>query len=282
MLAAIIHLIVCMVVFSMVERLWPSPAPHKWWRRPLLLDICSWLILPLAVGAGITLAVLSTGAVLPRQYLWPWFVQVRDTVGSIPVVIQIAFAFIAMDFLAYWIHRAYHRFPFLWSFHVMHHSSECVDWLSTLRLHPLSQMINTALIAGSLLLVGVPLKAIVAANALIGFSAVLTHANVTWTFGALGRVFVSPLFHHWHHARPKEPSAEPAMNFGAALSIWDHIFGTATHSEAHPVRFGADNVGSQTLWSLLLQPLRFFRRGTQRKARESSSLDRQAISKSGA
>jgi sterol desaturase/sphingolipid hydroxylase (fatty acid hydroxylase superfamily) len=257
MIAATVHLLVCMVVFSMVERLWPSPAAHKWWRRPLVLDICSWLILPLAVGAGITLAVLSTDAVLPRQYLWPWFAHVRDTVGRIPLFIQIVFAFIAMDFLSYWIHRAYHRFPFLWSFHVMHHSSEHVDWLSTLRLHPLSQMIDTALIAGSLLLVGVPLKALIAANALIGFSAVLTHANVTWTFGALGRVFVSPLFHHWHHARQEEPSTEPAMNFGAALSIWDRIFGTATHTEARPVRFGADNASSRNLWSLLVQPVHF-------------------------
>src|SRR6478672_8150407 len=78
MIAAAVHLIVCMVVFSMVERLWPSPAAHKWWRRPLVLDICSWLILPLAVGAGITLAVLSTDAVLPRQYLWPWFETPSD------------------------------------------------------------------------------------------------------------------------------------------------------------------------------------------------------------
>jgi sterol desaturase/sphingolipid hydroxylase (fatty acid hydroxylase superfamily) len=180
--------------------------------------------------------------------------------------IQILLTFIAVDFLSYWIHRAYHRFPFLWSFHVMHHTSEQVDWLSTLRLHPVSQMIDTALIAGSLLLAGLPLRAVVAANALIGFSAVLTHANVPWTFGPLGRLFVSPAFHHWHHARQEQSSVPTPINFGAALSIWDRVFGTWMPAKIRPTRFGADDAPGQNLWNLLFQPLRFCLRRKQRKS----------------
>ena len=281
MLAATLHLVACMAVFSMLERLWPSSSPHKWWRRPLLIDLCSWLILPLAVGAGITLAVLTTGALVARGHRWDWFVQAQTVVGVVPLFIQILVAFISVDFISYWIHRAYHRFPFLWSFHVMHHTSEKVDWLSTLRLHPLSQMIDTALTSGTLLMAGFSLKAVIVANAVIGFCAVVAHANVSWTFGPFRHVFVSPLFHHWHHARHQGDSdSGRARNFGAALSIWDRIFGTSIHANTRPTRFGAEDAPVQNLWNLIFQPLRFCLRGKQRKpealaARPSSRRSKQ-------
>jgi sterol desaturase/sphingolipid hydroxylase (fatty acid hydroxylase superfamily) len=211
----------------------------------------------MAVGAGITLAVLVTD-VLRLEHFWNWLEQVKTATAALPLVIQIVIAFVITDFLSYWIHRAYHRVPFLWSFHLMHHTSEQVDWLSTLRLHPISQMMDTALIAGLLLIAGLSLPAIIVANAIIGFSAVLTHANVPWTFGLLGRVFVSPVFHHWHHAR-HEPKGglDSTANFGAALSIWDRIFGTSLHEAKRPARFGVDNAPPMTFWSLVFQPLRF-------------------------
>src|SRR6266550_125043 len=104
MLAAAVHLVACMIVFSLVERFWPSSAPHHWWRRPLLVDICSWLILPLALGAGITLAVLLTYPLGPNEHLWHWLVRLRALTGEIPLFIQIVIAFLAVDFLSYWIH----------------------------------------------------------------------------------------------------------------------------------------------------------------------------------
>ena len=138
MIPAAVHFVTCMIVFSIVERFWPSSAPHRWWRRPLLLDICSWLIVPVAIGAGITLAILLTNALMQGEHLSPWLIRLRAVVGDIPLFVQFVVAFIAVDFFSYWLHRAYHRFPFLWSFHVMHHTSEEVDWLSTLRVHPVS------------------------------------------------------------------------------------------------------------------------------------------------
>ncbi len=259
MIAAALHLVACMVVFSVVERLWPSASPHKWWRRPLFVDLCSWLILPLAVSAGIVLAVLSTDALLPafpRNGAAAMLSHARSTLAGVSLLIQIAIAFVAMDFLSYWIHRAYHRFPLLWAFHVVHHTSEHLDWLSTLRLHPVSQMLNTAMTAAILLLAGLPVKAVIAANALIGFSAVLAHANVPWTFGRLRHLFVSPVFHHWHHAqREANSTAQAGANFGAALSIWDRIFGTSLPHELRPTRFGVDDAPPPNLWNLFLHPI---------------------------
>lgn len=256
MIAAAAHLLACMVVFSLVERLWPASAPRKWWRRPLLVDIVSWLIVPVAIGAGMTFAALLMDWLKTSAPLWHWLVWLRAEIGRRPLLIQVAVAFFAVDFLHYWIHRAYHRFPFLWSFHMMHHSSDPIDWLSTLRVHPVSQMIDTAIVTGLLLLLGLPLKTLVAANALVGFSAVLTHANVPWTFGALGRFFVSPVFHHWHHARMDgHGHTHRPTNFGAALSVWDRIFKTSMDADNQPSRYGTEKAPAGNLQSLLLFPL---------------------------
>lgn len=51
---------------------------------------------------------------------------------------------------------------------------------------------------------------------------VVTHANLPWTWGPR-RVFVSPVYHHWHH------STDPAAvdrNFAGVLVLWDWLFGT--------------------------------------------------------
>jgi len=263
MITAAFQLAFCMVVFTVIERLSPAASPHKWWRRPLFIDICGWLVLPIAVSTGISAAVLLSDS------LKTWllvaghdpFSHMRTWMGSLPMSIQSALAFIFMDFSSYWIHRAYHRFQFLWSFHVFHHTSEHLDWLSTLRLHPVSQMFNTALMALVLLLAGFSVQSVIVSNIVIGLAAVVAHANVRWTFGPLGQLFVSPVFHQFHHAHPDKSEIETATNFGAVLSIWDKIFGTAARPNvAPPARFGVNQAIGSNLWSMLLYPLRIFSR----------------------
>jgi sterol desaturase/sphingolipid hydroxylase (fatty acid hydroxylase superfamily) len=45
----------------------------------------------------------------------------------------------------------------------------------------------------------------------------VSHANVPWTFGPLGRLFVSPAYHRVHHSIDDSKG----MNLGIALTIWD-------------------------------------------------------------
>lgn len=264
MINAAFQLAFCMVVFTIIERLSPAASPHKWWRRPLFIDICGWLVLPLAVSTGISVAVFlsdSLKALFPGAGVHPPSSQMRTWMGALPMYLQSALAFIFMDFSSYWIHRAYHRFQFLWSFHVFHHTSEHLDWLSTLRLHPVSQMFNTALMALVLLLASFSVQSIIVSNIVIGLAAVVAHANVRWTFGAFGKIFVSPVFHQWHHAHPDNSKNETATNYGAVLSIWDKIFGTAARpAVSPPAQFGVNEAIGSNLWSRLLYPLRVLSR----------------------
>jgi len=45
----------------------------------------------------------------------------------------------------------------------------------------------------------------------------LPHANVSWTYGRVGRVVISPAYHRLHHA----PTGRIDINLGTVLAIWD-------------------------------------------------------------
>jgi len=65
----------------------------------------------------------------------------------------------------------------------------------------------------------------VAIAAVLQFHQLIIHSDTGWSFGPLGRIFVSPSFHEVHHS-----SLEPHLdkNYGGVLSIWDRLFGTLT------------------------------------------------------
>jgi sterol desaturase/sphingolipid hydroxylase (fatty acid hydroxylase superfamily) len=254
------QLFALMAVFTVLEGQWPSSRAHKWWRRPLLVDLCGWLIHPLSMALGIALAAAAANAVTASMPQHGWWLEIskwRTAMAERPAWIQVTIAFLVADFLSYWIHRAYHYFPFLWAFHVVHHTSEDLDWLSTSRLHPVSQALDTAAVGFALLLLGLPVTAVVVANILIGAAALLVHANVRWTFGPVQHLIVSPLFHQWHHAHPDDEHSRDIGNFGAVLSVWDRLFGTwSLPALRRPARFGAANAPPPTMLGLVLHPLR--------------------------
>lgn len=284
-----IQLFVLMAIFSFIEGQWPSSRAHKWWRRPVVVDLCGWLIHPLTLGAGIGLALAfakTTTALLPASGLGLTLLHLRAGVAGWPAWAQIAAAFLIADFLSYWLHRAYHYFPALWAFHVVHHTSEELDWLSTSRLHPVSQIVDTALIATILLLLGMPITGVLAANVIIGAAALLAHANVRWNFGLLQYLLVSPVFHQWHHARVDNKADGHIGNFGAVLSIWDWLFGTwSLPAPKRPARFGVQDGPAATLLGLALHPVRVcygFISGTRSSEKRKpplSSNDRSGISR---
>src|SRR5580698_9073295 len=128
MVVALLTLVTAMLIFSIVEWRWPSAASAPWWRRPIVVDLSCWLIHPLVIAYSLVVAVVmanrltaAVGENAPRLAL------VRAEVAALPPWLGFVIAFVASDFLSYWVHRAYHRVPLLWKFHVVHHSSEPVD-----------------------------------------------------------------------------------------------------------------------------------------------------------
>lgn len=52
----------------------------------------------------------------------------------------------------------------------------------------------------------------------------LTHANVKVPIGPLKYILNTPQLHIWHHENDYHKRGN--VNFGDALIIWDHVFGT--------------------------------------------------------
>ena len=52
-----------------------------------------------------------------------------------PVWAQFLLAVFFADLAQALLHRAYHKSPWLWRFHAVHHSSRHMDWLAGSRMH---------------------------------------------------------------------------------------------------------------------------------------------------
>jgi len=217
------------------------------------------LVRPLRIRSGATarrwvgnlsLCVLSNGVfVLPTVTAFAAAFAAQseqerlfDTFGM-PSTVRFVVAIIVLDALAYAQHRLLHRFDVLWRFHAVHHSDSEVDVTTTFRHHPVEAIFNGALIGGVVLVLGFSPTEIAAYTWVSFVVELLAHANLalpSWLGAILGRLVVTPEFHHLHHSRAK---TEANANFGQAFSIWDALFGTArTRSpEDRPrLEFGLD------------------------------------------
>jgi sterol desaturase/sphingolipid hydroxylase (fatty acid hydroxylase superfamily) len=59
------------------------------------------------------------------------------------------------------------------------------------------------------------------------------HANLPWSYGPLGYVLVSPLFHRLHHAIGYgHEGRRHGCNFAVLFPLWDMLFGTADYRRA--------------------------------------------------
>lgn len=139
-----------------------------------------------------------------------------------PAWLQAVQIYVLVDFCGYWTHRLFHRGNW-WPFHAVHHSSEDLDWLSSLRVHPVNEIVNKLTQVTPVLLLGYNPKVTLSAAPVLTFFAIFLHANVNWDFGPLRGVLASPVFHRWHHSREREAWDK---NFAGMLPVWDILFGT--------------------------------------------------------
>ena len=139
-----------------------------------------------------------------------------------PAVLVMAAAVTVGDFVGYWRHRLEHL-PLLWPAHAVHHSDTEMTYLSLERFHPLNYVTTFLIDNAALLLLGLPPYALVANNLVRHYYGYFIHADLPWTYGPLGKVFVSPAMHRWHHAADRRAFD---TNYATVFSLWDRSFGT--------------------------------------------------------
>lgn len=220
-------LLVLSAFFWLVESLFAAnpDQPRLLRRRGLATDLVYWFATPLItksisqIGLVLILVLIyRTGPAHVRDLL-----AHRDTLlASQPLGLQGVEMLLIGDVIGYWTHRWFHGRR-LWKYHAIHHSSTDLDWLSSVRLHPVNDWLSRWIQAAILLLLGFSPVAIAAYVPFLTFYAVFIHANVSWDFGRFGRLLASPRFHRWHHTSEEEGLDK---NFAGLFPFIDRLFGT--------------------------------------------------------
>jgi len=165
-----------------------------------------------------------------------------------------AFTFFAAVFLgdlfSYWRHRLEHT-PWLWPAHAIHHSDTQMTWLTLSRFHPVNRIVTSCVDTLLLAMLGLPLWALAANNVFRHFYGEFIHADLPWTYGRLGSIFVSPAMHQWHHARDVDGSGS---NFATVFSLFDRVFGTFHVPGPCTVALGVTEEVGTTLAQQFLYP----------------------------
>ena len=137
-----------------------------------------------------------------------------------PLGVEIVLSLVLLDLGNYTCHWLMHRFPALWRFHAVHHSSPALDWLATFRSHPVEQILRRAIAPVFLIAAGMSPVAVVLASAIFLAWGTLNHANLAIDLRFLEPLFITPRLHHLHHV-----ATTADRNLGTFLSIWDRLLG---------------------------------------------------------
>jgi len=255
----IVAFVVLTIIFWAVEFFWPAmPTQRRWQRRGYRTDAFYWFFTALVSKPLSQLAVLVTlvpmlwllGRSLDRNAVLAGY----GPVLALPKWLQVLLILVLGDFIGYWTHRVFHSRR-LWPFHAIHHSSEEVDWLSSVRLHPVNEIVSRICQALPFVMLGFSPAVVAAYLPFLTFYAIFEHANVSWHFGPFRYLIASPEFHRWHHTKQEEGLDK---NFSGLFPAFDVIFGTFYMPKGkHPTEFGVNGPPvPSSFWAQLVYPFR--------------------------
>jgi lathosterol oxidase len=223
----VLNLVLYSAVFVPLERLFALRTEQAVFRRQWVVDLTYFFFNSLLIE------VLTLLTLRPAAIFFDW--ARVDAIAALPLVVQVPLLLLVADFTQYWVHRAFHAVPLLWSFHAIHHSIEQMDWLAGSRLHLVDVIVTRGLTYVPIFVLGFSETALMVYVVIVALQATFIHANVRWEFRAWQRVVVTPAFHHWHH------SAEPQStdkNFAVHTPVWDLLFGTYYLPHRWPAAYG--------------------------------------------
>lgn len=139
--------------------------------------------------------------------------------------LEIALAFIALDFAIWGQHVLFHKIGWLWRFHRMHHSDTAFDTTTGVRFHPGEIVISMVYKLALVVVLGASPLAVIIFEVVLNASSLFNHGNVTLGRAdkVIRKLIVTPDMHRVHHSTIR---AEHDRNFGFNLSLWDRLFGT--------------------------------------------------------
>ena len=262
-LSVLIGLVVLSLIFLVIERLVGKGRKQPIIRKGWWTDVFYWIFTPLVTKQITKLVLIVPVTVLVLAHVTS--VEALKTgaykgfgpLSRLPIWVQVLMIYVQADFIGYWSHRFFHSRRW-WPFHAVNHSSEELDWLGSVRVHPVNDLLNNLAQVTPLLLLGFNVFATVSAAIFFTFYAIFLHANVNWDFGPFRSVLASPAFHRWHHSKDQDAWDK---NFAGLLPMWDIIFGTYYMPKGRwPENFGIHDPMPKSYLGQLWAPFAWLRR----------------------
>jgi sterol desaturase/sphingolipid hydroxylase (fatty acid hydroxylase superfamily) len=245
----LLDLFLLSAVFVPIELLFARLREQPFFRPEWRTDLAHFGVSHLLVQ----LLVFLTMAPAALFFRWAVAPELQAAVAAQPRVVQFVEVLVVADLTQYGVHRLFHRVPWLWRFHAVHHSSRHMDWLAGSRLHLVDIVVTRGLTFVPLYVLGFAPGPVFAYVLFVSFQAVLIHANVSWRFGPLRWLLATPQYHHWHHA------VDPVdVNFAVHLPVIDAVFGTFhLPADRWPPAYGVAGQPVPTgYWAQLAYPFR--------------------------
>jgi sterol desaturase/sphingolipid hydroxylase (fatty acid hydroxylase superfamily) len=173
----------------------------------------------------------------------PWL-QMNLLSGMTPVM-QILVMVLISDFVGYWNHRWKHSNQFLWNFHSIHHSQTNLTIVSNYRFHVVDETLLRLWLFIPFQMLGTGLALWLWLDLILAWILYLQHSEWNWTYGRLGHIFVSPVFHRKHHSKDERMQNS---NYSMLFTFWDDLFGTADRKSPVPTEHGLANDPVPTTW----------------------------------
>lgn len=146
---------------------------------------------------------------------------------NLPLYLDVIICLLLLDLVgAYLVHFVEHKVPWMWKFHVVHHSDENVDVTTGLRHHPGETVFRILFTILGIYVSGASIGIVMLYQSISVLFAHITHANVGLPHSldkVISYIFVTPNMHKVHH-HFQLPLTD--KNYGNIFSIWDIIFGT--------------------------------------------------------
>ncbi|HET9033269.1 MAG TPA: sterol desaturase family protein, partial [Dokdonella sp.] len=177
----ILDLLGSTLIFVAIEKLLPLRKGQAVFRKEWQTDLKHFAVNHFLVG----LILLTVNFVIHHGFGWMVQHDFQLAVQRIWFLPQVLLCILIADLAQYWTHRAYHEVPFLWKFHSVHHSTKTMDWLAGSRQHILEVLVTRVLVIAPLFVIGFSEAVINVYIIVVGFQAVLNHANVGAPWGPL-------------------------------------------------------------------------------------------------
>nr|WP_171392051.1 sterol desaturase family protein [Vibrio mediterranei] len=174
---------------------------------------------------------LVAGLFIAKLYLlvfgWKLF-DIKMSLGMFLVLM------VLQDFFYYWFHRASHRIRWMWAAHVVHHSSENMNFSTAFRQSLMYPLAGMWLFWMPLVIIGFDPKWVVFVVLLNLGLQFFVHTQWIRRLGPFEWVINTPSHHRVHHGVNAQYIDK---NYAGILIIWDRMFGTF-EPEVEEVRYG--------------------------------------------